>query len=84
VSEWFIEPVSKTGVPLAGTAGSNPALSVEDNHVLKLTDGPFKNARMKVENAKLCNPDVVGMAVSIRLLFPTTTYNTVTYVDSRR
>jgi hypothetical protein len=28
VSEWLIEPVSKTGVPLAGTAGSNPALSV--------------------------------------------------------
>jgi hypothetical protein len=27
VSEWLIEPVSKTGVPLAGTAGSNPALS---------------------------------------------------------
>ena len=28
VSEWLIEPVSKTGVPFAGTAGSNPALSV--------------------------------------------------------
>ena len=28
VSEWLIEPVSKTGVPLKGTAGSNPALSV--------------------------------------------------------
>ena len=28
MSEWLIEPVSKTGVPLAGTAGSNPALSV--------------------------------------------------------
>ena len=27
VSEWLIEPVSKTGVPF-GTAGSNPALSV--------------------------------------------------------
>jgi hypothetical protein len=27
VSEWLIEPVSKTGVPFAGTAGSNPALS---------------------------------------------------------
>ncbi|GAJ10221.1 unnamed protein product [marine sediment metagenome] len=27
VTEWLIEPVSKTGVPLAGTAGSNPALS---------------------------------------------------------
>jgi hypothetical protein len=28
VSEWLIEPVSKTGVPFWGTAGSNPALSV--------------------------------------------------------
>ena len=28
VSERLIEPVSKTGVPFAGTAGSNPALSV--------------------------------------------------------
>ena len=28
MSEWLIEPVSKTGVPFAGTAGSNPALSV--------------------------------------------------------
>jgi hypothetical protein len=28
VSEWLIEPVSKTGVPFRGTAGSNPALSV--------------------------------------------------------
>ena len=28
VSEWLIEPVSKTGVPFTGTAGSNPALSV--------------------------------------------------------
>ena len=28
VSEWPIEPVSKTGVPFVGTAGSNPALSV--------------------------------------------------------
>jgi len=28
VSEWLIEPVSKTGVPFMGTAGSNPALSV--------------------------------------------------------
>jgi hypothetical protein len=28
VSEWLIEPVSKTGVPFKGTAGSNPALSV--------------------------------------------------------
>ena len=27
MSEWLIEPVSKTGVPFAGTAGSNPALS---------------------------------------------------------
>ena len=28
VSEWLNEPVSKTGVPVYGTAGSNPALSV--------------------------------------------------------
>ena len=28
VSEWLIEPVSKTGVRLWRTAGSNPALSV--------------------------------------------------------
>ena len=27
MSEWLIEPVSKTGVPFTGTAGSNPALS---------------------------------------------------------
>ena len=33
MSEWFIEPVSKTGVPLAGTAGSNPALSVIEDSV---------------------------------------------------
>ncbi len=29
VSEWLMEPVSKTGVPFTGTAGSNPALSVD-------------------------------------------------------
>ncbi len=29
VSEWLKEPVSKTGVPFEGTAGSNPTLSVE-------------------------------------------------------
>ena len=29
MSERLKEPVSKTGVPLRGTAGSNPALSVE-------------------------------------------------------
>ena len=28
MSEWLKEPVSKTGVLFAGTAGSNPALSV--------------------------------------------------------
>ncbi len=29
VSERLMEPVSKTGVPFTGTAGSNPALSVD-------------------------------------------------------
>ncbi len=27
MSEWLIEPVSKTGVPFSGTGGSNPPLS---------------------------------------------------------
>ncbi len=27
MSEWLKEPVSKTGVPFMGAAGSNPALS---------------------------------------------------------
>ena len=36
VSERFIEPVSKTGVRLWRTAGSNPALSVSQNLALAL------------------------------------------------
>ena len=29
--------------------------------LFKLTDGQFENAKIKVQNAKLWNPDVVGM-----------------------
>jgi len=38
--------------------------------VLKLTVGQFENAKIKVKNAKLWNPDSVGMAIFIMVLFP--------------
>jgi len=38
-------------------------------NLLKLTDGQFENAKIKVKNAKLWNPDYVGMAILIVLLF---------------
>jgi hypothetical protein len=37
--------------------------------LLKLTDGQFENARIKDQNAKLRNPDLVGMLVLIVVLF---------------
>jgi hypothetical protein len=38
-------------------------------YYLKLTDGQFENAKIKFQNAKLWNPDIVGMAVFIGTLF---------------
>jgi hypothetical protein len=35
---------------------------------LKLTDCQFENAKIKVQNAKLRNPDVVGMDVLVVVL----------------
>jgi hypothetical protein len=35
---------------------------------LKLTDSQFENAKIKVKNAKLWNPDVVGTTILIMVL----------------
>jgi hypothetical protein len=51
-------------------------------YLLKLTDSQFENARIKVKNAKLWNPDVAGMAISIMVLCFITIYYIRVYVDS--
>ena len=37
--------------------------------LLKLTEGQFENAKIKMQSAKLRNPDLVGMSVLIGALF---------------
>ena len=37
--------------------------------LLKLTKGQFENAKIKMQSAKLRNPDLVGMSVLIGVLF---------------
>jgi len=37
--------------------------------LLKLTEGQFENAKIKMQSAKLRNPDLVGMSVLIGVLF---------------
>jgi hypothetical protein len=49
---------------------------------LKLTDSQFANAKIKVKNAKLWNPDVVGMTILIMALCFITIYHITVYVDS--
>jgi len=49
---------------------------------IKLTDGQFENAKIKVKNAKLWSPDFVGMAILIMILFFITIYHIMVYVGS--
>jgi len=49
---------------------------------LKLSDNQFENAKIKVKNAKLWNPDVVGMTVLIMVVCFITIYYITVYVDS--
>jgi len=37
--------------------------------LLKLTESQFENAKIKMQSAKLRNPDLVGMSVLIGVLF---------------
>jgi hypothetical protein len=48
--------------------------------LLKLTDSQFENARIKVKNAKLWNPDSVGMTILIMVLWFITIYHITVYV----
>jgi len=52
------------------------------NLLLKLTDGQFENVKIKVQNAKLWNPDRVGMAVLIIVLFSIILYHIMVYIGS--
>jgi len=51
-------------------------------YILKLTVGQFENAKIKVKNAKLWNPDVVGMTTLIMVLCFISIYHITVYVDS--
>jgi hypothetical protein len=51
-------------------------------HMLKLSDSQFENAKIKVKNAKLWNPDVVGITVLIMVLCFITIYHITVCVDS--
>ncbi len=48
----------------------------------KLTIGQFENAKIKVKNAKLRNPDSVGMAIFIIVLFSIIVYHIMVYIGS--
>ncbi len=50
--------------------------------MLKLTVGQFENVKIKVQNAKLWNPDGVGMAVLIIVLFSIILYRILRYTAS--
>jgi hypothetical protein len=50
--------------------------------LLKLTDSQFENAKIKVKNAKLWNPDSVGMTILITVLCFITVYDTTVHVSS--
>ena len=52
------------------------------SYSLKLTDGQFENARIKVQNAKLRNPDGVGMVVFIGALSCIITYQIMGSIGS--
>jgi hypothetical protein len=49
---------------------------------LKLTDSQFENAKIKVKNAKLWNPDSVGMTILIMVLCFITIYHITVYAGS--
>jgi hypothetical protein len=51
-------------------------------YLLKLTDSQFENAKIKVKNAKLWNPDSVGMTILIMVLCFITVYHATVYVGS--
>ena len=51
-------------------------------YILKLSDSQFENAKIKVKNAKLWNPDGVGMTVLIMVLCFITIYHITVCVDS--
>ncbi len=48
---------------------------------LKLTDSQFESSKIKVKNAKLWNPDFVGMAIFTVFLFCVIAYFTRNYVS---
>jgi len=48
----------------------------------KLTAGQFENAKVKVKNAKLWNPDFVGMVIFIMVLFYIIIYHIMVYIGS--
>jgi len=52
--------------------------------LLKLTNGQFENAKIKVKNAKLRNPDFVGMAIFIMFLFYIIICHITAYIGSRQ
>jgi len=57
------------------------AEAAKAKYILKLTDRQFENAKIKVKNAKLWNPDVVGMTVLIMVLCFITAYHITVSVD---
>jgi len=50
--------------------------------LLKLTDRQFENAKVKVQNAKLRNPDNVGMVVLVVALLFIITRQIMGYIGS--
>jgi len=50
--------------------------------LLKLTDSQFENAKIKVKNAKLWNPDSVGMTILSMVLYFITAYDTTVQAGS--
>jgi len=52
--------------------------------MLKLTVGQFEKVKIKVKNAKLRNPDFVGMAVFIMVLFSVIICHIMVYTGPRQ
>jgi hypothetical protein len=61
VPEWLIGPVSKTGVPLCGTEGSNPSSSADKTESTFMDTGAFERTLRAFQRRRPFQPFMVAL-----------------------